>query len=286
MAFAAVGAVAFSLERRSRSRSRLWDEGDVAAPSSEPRGLGRWLSLAGYRRRDAVIWFVGACLGCLSLASLCALVFTGHPFLEMAAFNMLAIPVVGSTLARLVHATPWLLALIITSLPILQVRAQRARLIEETERDLPLVLELLATLAEGGLSFDAAIDRIVQHQAEERPLVAEFEQYQAETRAGGGRIDCLHRLANRLDVTPVTRTITAIAQAEEIGSSIAEVLRPLADELRHRRRERALATAEALPEKLVFPLVVGFLPGLLVWTLGPTLHQLINTVDSIMRGGR
>ena len=43
---------------------------------------------------------------------------------------------------------------------------------------------------------------------------------------------------------------------------------------------------EALPEKLVFPLVLGFLPGLLVWTLGPSFHQLFGIIDSIMGGGR
>ncbi|MCH2185285.1 type II secretion system F family protein, partial [Myxococcota bacterium] len=66
---------------------------------------------------------------------------------------------------------------------------------------------------------------------------------------------------------------------------LADILRPLADDLRQRRRERALAKAEALPEKLVFPLVLGFLPGLLVWTLGPSFHQLVGTIDTIMRGG-
>ena len=44
--------------------------------------------------------------------------------------------------------------------------------------------------------------------------------------------------------------------------------------LRRRRREDALARAESLPEKLVVPLLVGFLPGLLAWTLGPAIHQL------------
>ena len=78
--------------------------------------------------------------------------------------------------------------------------------------------------------------------------------------------------------------MAALVQAEETGSGLADVLRPLADDLRLRRRERALARAEALPEKLVFPLVLGFLPGLLVWTLGPSFHQLFGIVDSIMQG--
>ena len=47
------------------------------------------------------------------------------------------------------------------------------------------------------------------------------------------------------------------------------------------RGNNKLARAEALPEKLVFPLIAGFLPGLLVWTLGPAVHQLVEIVGSI-----
>jgi pilus assembly protein TadC len=61
------------------------------------------------------------------------------------------------------------------------------------------------------------------------------------------------------------------------------VLRPLAEDLRVSRRERALARAEALPEKLVFPLVIGFLPALLLFALGPSLARLIQQLDAITR---
>ena len=96
----------------------------------------------------------------------------------------------------------------------------------------------------------------------------------------------MRRLAGRLEVTPVNNTVAALVQAEEMGSGLADILRPLAEDLRQRRRERALAKAEALPEKLVFPLVIGFLPALLVWTLGPSFFQLVGTIDTIMKGGQ
>ena len=63
---------------------------------------------------------------------------------------------------------------------------------------------------------------------------------------------------------------------------MADLLRPQADDLRQRRREEALAQAESLPEKLVVPLLIGFLPGLLVWTLGPAFHQLFTMIDAAM----
>ena len=68
---------------------------------------------------------------------------------------------------------------------------------------------------------------------------------------------------------------TPAAQPDDPG-----LLRPQAILVRQRRRERALATAEALPEKLVVPLLIGFLPGLLVWTLGPAFFQLFEMIDA------
>jgi tight adherence protein C len=148
------------------------------------------------------------------------------------------------------------------------------------ERDLPVTLELLATLAEAGLGFDAALDRILTSQPSYRVLVQEFRTFQAEVLAGRPRVDCLRRIARRLDVTAVTILISALVQAEQIGSGVAEVLRSQADDLRQRRRERAIEFSMALPVKLLFPLVICFLPGILLFTLGPAFYEFFRLADT------
>ena len=50
-----------------------------------------------------------------------------------------------------------------------------------------------------------------------------------------------------------------------------------------RRREDALLQAQALPVKLVFPLVVCFLPGIFVSTLAPVLFQVVEVANSVLR---
>lgn len=72
-----------------------------------------------------------------------------------------------------------------------------------------------------------------------------------------------------------------------MGASLAETLRHQADDLRNRRRERALLHAQAMPVKLVLPLVVCFLPGIFLSTLGPVLYQMIRVADTVLpTGGR
>ena len=56
-----------------------------------------------------------------------------------------------------------------------------------------------------------------------------------------------------------------------------------ADDSGTHRRERALVQAQALPIKLVFPLVLCFLPGIFVWTLGPAFYQFLQVIDSVLR---
>jgi len=283
---AGTAATAVALQRRARTRARLWGEADDTLSRREPGRIERWLSLAGLRGPGASARFGAACVAAAGAATALALLVGRSPHLLAAANEMAALPVVGLPLARVVTFLPWLSALFVAATPYLVVRARRERRVTAVEEDLPLLLELLATLAEAGLGFDASLDRVVGNEPSTRPLVQELRLYQLEVLGGGTRRECLRRLAGRLEVPAVTSAAAALVQAEETGSGLAEVLRPLAEDLRLRRRERALARAEALPEKLVFPLVLGFLPGLLVWTLGPSFYQLFSVVDSIMRGAR
>ena len=150
------------------------------------------------------------------------------------------------------------------------------------EQDLPLSLELLATLSEAGLGFDAALARLLESLGDDRPLAREFRSYQADLLAGRTRVESLRRLARRLEVTSMAILVSALVQAEQLGSGIAQALRRQADDLRDRRRERANAFAMALPVKRMFPLVVCFMPGIFIWTLGPFFVQLFQIADNLM----
>jgi len=155
--------------------------------------------------------------------------------------------------------------------------------VEAVELDLPLTLELLSTMSEAGLGFDAALLRLAETRLAERPLAQEFRSYQADMLAGRPRVQCLRRLSDRLRMPVVATFVSALVQAEQLGMGIAQVLRRQADDVRERRRERANAFALSLPVKRVIPLVVCFLPGLFVWTMGPFFVQLFQLADTFTR---
>jgi tight adherence protein C len=246
--------------------------------------LRRWLFLAGYRQPIAPAAFATAMLIAFGVGIATALAILGSGltkelFATIARFP----PPLGDLVLPIVYLAPWTVLLILVLLPWMLVRRSRRQRVERVEQDLPISLELLATLSEAGLGFDAALSRVLDSVIEDRPLAREFRTYQSDLLAGRTRVESLRRLSRRLDVSSVTILVSALVQAEQLGSGIAQALRRQADDLRDRRRERANAFAMALSVKRMFPLVICFMPGIFVWTVGPALTRLFQVADTFMR---
>lgn len=297
LALALIGAIGLglalwgtrALARRAQSAERV--RAPLERPPEEPppsgSALARWLELAGLRGPGAVTLFLVASalsigLGLLVVAALdrSAILARQTEWLESAPGG------IGQVFLPVVHAAPWVALVALCLLPVLFVRARRRQRVAAIERDLPLVLELLATLAQAGLSFDAALARILESLPATRPLSAELRAFQVELVAGTSRVTSLRRLAERIGLASVSVFVSALVQAEQVGAGIADVLRRQADDLRQRRRERVAVLAQALSVKLVFPLVLCFLPMIFVATLGPAFHQFFELADNVTRNLR
>src|ERR1051325_9058794 len=251
-----------SWEIRRSALARLYAMDDLRSGvrvDSRDGALARWLARAGYRKPNAQNIFIGATAGCVILGIAISQAYR----LGLLRQLLIAIAVVpgnaGDVLALLLESRP---------------------------RVLPLSIELFATMAEAGLGFDAALPRIVRAQGSDRPLASEFLNFQHDMMAGMSRAQALRQLGRRVDVPSLTTFTSALIQAEQVGASMAETLQHQAVDLRQRRRENALLQAQALPVKLVFPLVVCFLPGIFISTLAPVLFQMVEVANSVLRSGR
>jgi tight adherence protein C len=246
--------------------------------------LRRWLFLAGYRQPAAPAAFVAATIVAIAFALAAVYIVRQTGLLDDLLRNLALLPPgVGDLFVPLAYLAPWMVFLMLATVPWLAVRRSRRDRVERVEQDLPLSLELLATLSEAGLGFDAALARVLNSVREDRPLAREFRTYQSDLLAGRTRVESFRRLARRLEISSVTILVSALVQAEQLGTGIAQALRRQADDLRDRRRERANAFALALPVKRMFPLVVCFMPGIFVWTLGPFFVQLFQYADTFVR---
>jgi tight adherence protein C len=245
--------------------------------------LASWLARAGYRGPNAPLLFITATLAGVGGGFVAGQIYRLRLLGPLVDLVSSAPGSTADVLAAILQGGPWILFLLAGLAPTLIVRTQRRLRVGAVERDLPLVLELFATMAEAGLGFDAALAQIVRARGSERPLMVEFNNFQIDTLSGVPRIQALRQLARRVDVASLTRFTSALIQAELAGASIAETLQHQATDLRERRREDALLQAQALPVKLVFPLVICFLPSIFVSTLAPVIYQMIQVANSVLR---
>jgi tight adherence protein C len=150
---------------------------------------------------------------------------------------------------------------------------------EEIQLGLPDALDLLDLCVESGLSLQASLARVAEHQT--GPVAAEFGRVLHEMQLGLSRADAFEALARRTKQEDMHRFVAAILQADKLGVPIAAVLKEQAIEMRKKRQARAREQAQKVPVKILGPLLVCFLPGLFVIILGPAI---ITVADIFIRG--
>ncbi len=273
---------------RRRTLLRLYDDEPPAMTDTpgQDRWLARWLSRAGYRGPKVVVVFTAATGVCAVIGMVLGQVYRTTMAATLVEMVSSVPGGIGEVLAAILSVGHWILFVLLTLVPTILVRASRRARIRAVEQDLPLVLELFATMGEAGLGFDAALSKVIRTQGADRPLTAEFVNFQFDMLAGMPRAQALRQCARRVDVASLTSFTSALVQAEEVGASLAETLRHQANDLRQRRREDALLKAQALPVQLVFPLVICFLPGIFLSTLAPVLYQMIQVAEGVLGAGR
>jgi len=273
----------YTAQQAARQRFFDTDEASVAAETDlrDMHWIRRWLYRAGYRSPETVRqwWVATAVCTIVGLTVSVVFVFSGVQALMIRTVTLVP-GGTGDVFLPMAYLAPWFLGITLSLLPWLVVRQRRRDRIQQIEHDLPLALELMATLSQAGLGFDAALSRVMETRLGFRPLGRELRSYQADIMAGRARSDCLRRFAWRADVHGVSILSSALVQADQVGMGIADVLRRQSEDLRSRRRERANMFAMGLATKRMFPLVICFLPGLFVWTLGPVFIQLIQMADT------
>ncbi len=146
-------------------------------------------------------------------------------------------------------------------------------------KSLPDALDLLTICVEAGLGFDQSMQKVAEKWEDD--LSRAFARVLHEIRLGKTRREALRDMSNRLDVSDVTSFVAAVIQAEQLGVSIAKVLRIQSDQMRVRRRQRAEEKAHQAPVKMLFPMVFLIFPAIWVVLLGPAILQALATENPI-----
>ncbi len=145
---------------------------------------------------------------------------------------------------------------------------------KEVRKAMPDGLDLLTICVEAGLGFDAAMSKLYDKWDNE--LGRAFGRVVREIQLGKLRREALRDMADRLGVTEMSSFVAAVIQSEQLGVSMAQVLRIQSDQMRIRRRQLAEEEAHKAPIKMLLPMALFIFPALCIVLMTPALLILIE----------
>jgi tight adherence protein C len=158
----------------------------------------------------------------------------------------------------------------------LGLKTRRRR--EDINIALPDILDLLTVSVEAGLGFDAAVVKITEKMR--GPLLEELKNLSHEMRMGESRQQALKNLGERLELPSMLSFTRSIIQADQLGISLARVLRVQAHDLRNKRQMAAEEKAMKAPIKMLFPTVLFIFPAMFIVILGPAMLTLTKMLSA------
>jgi tight adherence protein C len=145
----------------------------------------------------------------------------------------------------------------------------------EIRKAMPDALDLLTICVEAGLGFDAAMAKVSEKWTNELSLA--FGRTIREVQLGKLRRDALRDMSDRIGIAEMTSFIAAVIQSEQLGVSMAKVLRIQSDQMRVKRRQLAEEEAHKAPIKMLFPMALLIFPSLMIVLLTPAALKLMQS---------
>lgn len=156
---------------------------------------------------------------------------------------------------------------------VLSMRDERQNAIQAVAAD---TVDQLTICVEAGLGFDAALARVAA--TTEGPLTEELRHMLSDIRAGVPRAQALRALADRVQIAEIRQLVSALLQAQKHGVPMAETLRIQSAEMRLKRRQRTEERAAKLTVKMLFPIIVCFMPVFIIISVVPALIAVFRAL--------
>jgi len=148
---------------------------------------------------------------------------------------------------------------------------------QSIRRAWPDALDLLLICVEAGMSIESAFHKVSEEIGQQSvELAEELALTTAELSYLPERRQAFENLSLRTGLDTVKSVMTSLIQAERYGTPLGNTLRVLAQENRDQRMTEAEKKAAALPPKLTVPMILFFLPVLMMVILGPAAIQIGN----------
>ncbi len=169
-------------------------------------------------------------------------------------------------------------------LPELLLNSKIQRRQKEIRKAMPDALDLLTICVEAGLGFDGAMQKVFEKW--ENELARGFGRVIREIQLGKLRREALRDMADRMGIPEMTSFVAAVIQSEQLGVSMAKVLRIQSDQMRIKRRQLAEEEAHKAPIKMLIPMALLIFPSICIVLMTPALLMLLRSaLKGVLFGG-
>ena len=141
---------------------------------------------------------------------------------------------------------------------------------------LPEALDLLQLCVRAGLGFASGLQEVARVQ--KGAVSAEFSRVLQEMQFGMSRLEAFQALADRTKQPDLVRFAHAMVRADQAGITMSDMLQEQARSMREARHTMAREKAQQISVKILFPLLVCFLPGVFLIVLGPAVLNAMSTL--------
>jgi tight adherence protein C len=164
-------------------------------------------------------------------------------------------------------------------LPAFLIRRRGSARLEEIERQLPEVIDLLIATIEAGMGFAASLALISGRMV--GPLGDELRLTMKQQSLGISIQQALDDMVERCDCPSIRAFVRTASRGESLGVSIGPVLRELSADERRRRGQAAREKMQKAPIKMIFPLMFLVMPALMIVIMYPAAYSVAHNLGGL-----
>jgi tight adherence protein C len=115
------------------------------------------------------------------------------------------------------------------------------------------------------------------HDKWDNELSLAFGRVIREVQLGKLRREALRDMADRVGISEMTSFVAAVIQSEQLGVSMAKVLRIQSDQMRIKRRQLAEELAHKAPIKMLIPMALLIFPSICIVLMTPAALMMMRS---------
>jgi pilus assembly protein TadC len=164
-------------------------------------------------------------------------------------------------------------------LPAIVIRRRGRARLDDIERQLPAVIDLLIATVEAGMSFAASLALVSERMT--GPLGDELRLTMKQQSLGISIQQALDDMVERCDCSSLRAFVRTASRGETMGVSIGPVLRELSADERRRRGQAARERMQKAPIKMIFPLMFLIFPALMIVLMYPAAYGIMKNLSGL-----